>query len=203
MLGLITQGVGFGVAAATSPGPLLSFLINTTLSLGWQHGVRVIFAPLITDLPIILVMTFLLGELPDDALRLLKVVGGLYVLWLAWSAWRTQQPLITQMDAPLTSGTQTLIKAVGMNLISPGPYIFWGVVTGPILRDALDQSTAHAVAFLLAFYGVFLGLMIVWVVVFERLRRVDQRLTQWALTISIVVLALLGLQLVAQGVFNI
>jgi threonine/homoserine/homoserine lactone efflux protein len=203
----IIQAAGFGFAAGTSPGPLLSFLINTTLSYGWRRGLLVVIAPLITDLPIILVMTFLLGALPDEAVRLLQLVGGLYVLWLAWGGWRAYRAGETGInptdDAPVpVSPRRTILQAVGMNYVSPGPYIFWGAVTGPILRSALDVSVGAALSFLVMFYGTFLGLMAVWVMVFDRLRRLDPRLTRWVLLASLVVLAGLGIQLVVSGVWG-
>lgn len=41
-------------------------------------------------------------------------------------------------------------------IISPGPYLFWLTVTGPILLSALRISTLNTAAFLLGFYGVFI-----------------------------------------------
>ena len=88
MIAFIAQGMGFGFAAGTSPGPLQSFLISTTLSKGWRRGVLVVLSPLLTDAPIILVMTLLLRQLPDGAIRAIQIAGGLFVLYLAWSNWR-------------------------------------------------------------------------------------------------------------------
>lgn len=204
MLALITQGAGFGFAAATSPGPLLTFLINTTLSLGWRQGIMVIFAPLISDAPIILVMTFLLGQVPDAFIRVLQIVGGLYVIWLAWLSWQTlrRNPSlgVQRVSMDRSQARRKLFQAVGMNYLSPGPYIFWGFVTGPILQTALQESAALGVIFLLSFYLTFLGVMVIWVFVFDRLRRVNETLTRGAQMVSVVVLALLGLQLIIQGI---
>ncbi|MFW5691792.1 MAG: LysE family translocator [Chloroflexota bacterium] len=203
MFGLIVQGIGYGFAAGTSPGPLLSFLINTTLAQGWRRGMMVTLAPLVTDIPIILVMVFLLGQLPDTALRVIQLIGGAYVLWLAWLSWRSLRAgdvIGASRGAPptMTPG-QTLRYAAGMNTLSPGPYIFWGVVTGPILREALTVSLLDAAAFVASFYITFLGLMAVWVVMFDRLRRVDPRVTRGLLLLTIMVLVVLGLQLILEG----
>ena len=85
MLGLIVQGISFGFAAGTSPGPLQTFIISVTLSRGWRRGIVITFAPLITDAPIIFLMTVLLNELPNEIIRAIQIVGGVFVLWLAWS----------------------------------------------------------------------------------------------------------------------
>lgn len=202
MLALIAQGVGFGFAAGTSPGPLQSFIISTTLSRGWQRGIVIIFSPLLTDAPIILVMSFLLQQLPDGVARLIQIAGGVFVLWLAWGTWRSLRAgaLIGpgQADTPYAR-RKTLMQAVGINFLSPGPYIFWGSVTGPILIEGLEHSIWHGAAFLASFYGTFLLILALLVLVFDRLRRIDERFTRAALLLAILVLVALGIGLIAQG----
>lgn len=202
MIALITQGIGFGFAAASTPGPLQTLLISTTLGKGWQRGLVVVLSPLVTDAPIILVMAFLLGQLPDAILRGINIAGGLFVLWLAWGTWkalRSGTHLGNDASATDISRRRTLMQAAGINMLSPGPYIFWGTVTGPLLMDALNESVVWAVAFLGSFYGAFLGSMAVIVIVFDRLRHLDERMTRGILYLTVGVLALLGLQLLRQG----
>lgn len=203
MLEFITQAAGFGFAAGNSPGSLMTFLISTTLSYGWRRGIMVVFSPLITDAPIILVMTFLLSGLPDEVARGIQIVGGAYVLWLAWTgwlAWRKGATITGKVtEAVPASSRATLMKAAGINLLNPNPYIFWSSVTGPILRDALDVSIWHGLGFLVAFYGMFLMIMTAYVITFDRLRHVDPRVTRALLLISLLVLAALGIQLILFG----
>jgi threonine/homoserine/homoserine lactone efflux protein len=200
MITLILQGAGFGFAAGTTPGPLTSYLITTTLSYGWRRGLMVILSPLLSDIPIIVLMVFVLGALSDSALRVLQVAGGCYVLWLAWRTWKSSEAIRNDdaLDIPI-SGRKMLMQAAGINFLSPGPYIFWGIITGPTLRTALNQSVWQGVAFVGAFYAAFLGLMLVWVILFDRLRRVDERITAGALRLSMGVLAVLGVVLIFQG----
>lgn len=203
MIALIVQGMGFGFAAGTSPGPLQSFLISTTLSAGWRRGVLVVLSPLFTDAPIIIVMTLLLQQLPAGAIRAIQIVGGLFVLYLAWNNWRAWRAgVVIGADgaAQLNARRRTLLQAMGINFLSPGPYIFWGSVTGPILIDALARSVWHGGVFLLSFYGTFLGIMTLMVLAFDRLRRLDPRLTRAALLLTVMVLAALGVALLAQGI---
>ncbi len=203
MLEYLSQAVGFGFAAGNSPGSLMTFLISTTLSYGWRRGIMVVLSPLVTDAPIILTMTFLLSGLPDHILRAIQVIGGVYVLWLAWNgwlAWRKGETISgnASLSVP-ASPYNTLIKAAGINLFNPNPYIFWSSVTGPILREALDTSVWHGVGFLATFYGVFLSIMVIYVMMFDRLRHVDPRMTRMLLLISLFVLAGLGIHLIFWG----
>lgn len=210
MFALITQGVGFGFIAGTSPGPMQSYLISTTLTGGWRRGIIVVLSPLVTDIPIILLMTFWLRELPDDILRVIQFAGGCFVLWLAWGMlrqwWAGTLVIRAEVDpnAPAPehqSGRHTLQRAVMMNFLSPGPYVFWGSITGPLLIQGLETSVWHALGFLLAFYGTFLTIMTGMVFIFDRLRRVDQRVTNTILLVALVVLAGLGVSLIYGSVF--
>ena len=204
MIGLIAQGIGFGFAAGTTPGPLQSYLISTTLSSGWRRGMMVVFSPLVTDAPIILLMTFLLRQLPEPLPRVLQFAGGVFVLWLAWGMLRDFRAGKLKIGADTAvedgAGRRTLGQAVVMNALSPGPYIFWGSVTGPLLVEALESSVLHAAAFMLAFYGTFLGFMAVMVLVFDRMRRLDPKITQRILLLAIGVLGLLGILLIFQSI---
>jgi threonine/homoserine/homoserine lactone efflux protein len=203
MIGLLAQGMGFGFAAGTSPGPLQSYLIGTTLGRGWQRGILIIFSPLISDAPIIILMTLVLRQLPDGAIRVIQIAGGLFVLYLAWSNWRALRAgtlIGTDLDETPHAGRRTLLQAVGINMLSPGPYIFWGSVTGPILIDALARSLLHGAAFLVSFYGTFLVIMGFMVLAFDQLRRLDERITRGALVVAICVLAALGIVLLTQGI---
>ncbi len=203
MIALISQGISLGFTAGNSPGPLQSFLISTTLSRGWQQALVIILSPLLTDAPIILLMTFVLTQLPASALDVVRVVGGVFVLWLAWNTWRSiraGEGIRGDENAPVVNRRSLLWRAMTVNYLSPGPYIFWFTVNGPLLREALDQSLWHGLAFLVSFYGAFMLVMAAWVLAFDRLRRVDPRVTQAALTLTLVVLAGLGFVLIGQGI---
>lgn len=203
MLGFIVQGIGFGFTAGTSPGPLQTFIISTTLSYGWRRGLFTIFAPLVTDVPIILVMTFMLDVLPPVVVRIIQFAGGIFLIYLAYVTLRAIGNGITIGEERVTvPGTQrrTLLQAAGINALSPGPYLFWSTVTGPLLVDALNQSLWHALGLLLGFYGTFLATMALLVLAFDRLRRIDPRFTRFVLYVSVAVLAGLGGALIWQSV---
>ena len=125
-------------------------------------------------------------------------------MWLAWSTWQAlqQDKLIGDEDdiADADAKSRTLMQAILMNMLNPNPYIFWGSVTGPILVAGLKESVWHGVAFLAGFYVVFWLVNVALVVLFNRLRRLDDRLTRGALQLSILVLGSLGLLLLYQGI---
>ena len=56
-------GTLLGLSAGLSPGPLLTLLVTETLRHNSKAGINVAISPIITDLPIILLTVFILGQL--------------------------------------------------------------------------------------------------------------------------------------------
>lgn len=200
MLELILRGSTLGWSAGVMPGPFQGYLINTTLAQGWRRSIVVIFTPLLTDGPIIVLMVVLLRQFPPEAIRLVQLVGGAYLLWIAYGAWRQYRANVTIGAAEAAPAQRsTLFKSMMMNWLSPGPYIFWGTITGPLLVEGLAQSVWHGVAFMLAFYGTFLGVLAALVLVFDRMRTLGPRVTRLLLLATIAVLVFFALSLIVQG----
>ncbi|NCD26558.1 MAG: hypothetical protein EOL86_13335, partial [Deltaproteobacteria bacterium] len=61
------SGLVLGLSAGLSPGPLLTLMLSETLRHGVRAGLLVAVAPLISDLPIIILVTGLYWLLPDSA----------------------------------------------------------------------------------------------------------------------------------------
>jgi threonine/homoserine/homoserine lactone efflux protein len=129
VLGYVIQGFGYGFAAAVQPGPFQTYVISQTLSKGWRRTLPAALAPLVSDGPIIVLVLLVLNHLPDALQRFLNIAGGLFILYLAWNAgatWRNHDSA-----APVAAGAsqRSFFRAAVMNALSPGPYIYWGLVT--------------------------------------------------------------------------
>lgn len=203
----ILPAISFGVSATTVPGPLIAYLINTTLTQGWRKALLVVFSPLITDAPIIILMVFILGQMPDNILRLIQLGGGLLLYYIAWGAWKQYQAGITidtekaKTETDITqSWRRVLATGVMMNFLSPGPYLFWATVNGPLLVAALELSLGHALAFLVAFYGTFMLGLSGWIFLFHHLRRVNQRYLKGIILLTIALLLWFGTSLILSAV---
>jgi threonine/homoserine/homoserine lactone efflux protein len=198
---IILQAAGFGLSAGTSFGPLHTLLMNVTLAQGWRMGLLIALTPLLTDIPIILLMLFVLSALPPAAVPLLNIAGGIAVFVIAYTTFRgLQNPAPVTTEASKTVTRDTLLKGMMVNLLNPGPYIYWGTITGPLFLKALNESVLTGGGFLLGFYGVFMGLMSIFVFIFDRLRGVDPRLTRALSYASLLILAYLGTNLIVQGI---
>lgn len=204
MLELITQGIGYGLNAGVNPGPFQSLTINSALTLGWRKAIVLCAVPILTDGPLIVLVVFILGSVSPEVIQVLRIAGGLVLLWIAWGLWQSWRKGVQirgQIDPTLaqTNRRQVLWRGITMNAINPFPFLFWGTVTGPLLLSALDTSVLHGAAFLIAFYGTFAILIAVTVLLFDRLRSVDARLTRAILLFTMLLLVFFALNLIRQG----
>jgi threonine/homoserine/homoserine lactone efflux protein len=154
------QGAAIGIGAALSPGPFQSLVIAQSLLGGWRRAAPVTFGPLIADIPIAFTLVFLMSRVPDEFLRFVKFAGAALLLFLAWGVWkeiRAKSQSAASSESVPRSPLRGLVQGVFMIFLSPGPYLFWGLVLGPLLLRALDNSWLHAVAFLAGFYVFSIG----------------------------------------------
>ncbi len=202
ILDLLSRGIGFGFTAAVSPGPFQTLVITETLSHGWRRALPIIFAPLISDIPSIAITLFILGQLPPSVLRILQIVGGLFTLYLAWGMFQRLRTGASLGPAQNASGQDKLKQGVILNMFNPVPYIFWGTINGPIVSQAWGESPVAAIAFVVAFYGIFIGGMAMLVAVFHQARRLDERVIRILLSISLIVMVYLGLRILHAGLWG-
>ena len=149
----LALGFSLGLGAGLAPGPLLALVIRSTLHGGIGAGVRVAFAPLVTDIPIIVLALTLAATLPDDALGALGIAGGGFVLWLGVEALReTSVPAEAPSSAPAPQ--RDVLQGALVNALSPHPWVFWITVGAPILGE---HGAGGSALFLGAFYLLLIG----------------------------------------------
>ncbi|MDZ4768247.1 MAG: LysE family transporter [Chloroflexota bacterium] len=205
MLTWLAQGASLGFTAGSSPGPLQTFLIQTTLAQGWRRALVCILSPLISDIPFVILTVFIINQFPPEVIRIVQIVGGFFMFYLAWGTvkWLRAGGAFggdaADADTAPFSAWRLLRQTILINWTSPGPYIFWGTVNGPLLAQALRVSLLHGVGFMLGFYGVFLTLLAIWIIAFDRLRHIDPRVTRALIWATVGILVLFGLQLIARG----
>jgi len=196
----IVQGIGYGFSAAVIPGPFQTFIISQTLTRGWKKVISAALAPLITDGPIIALCLFVLTQVPIWFERLLYIAGGLFILYLAfgaYKAWRDFESNISNME-PGTG--QSLSRAVLMNFLSPGPYIYWSLVTGPILLKGWRETPNHGIGFLVGFYvTIILGLAGI-ILLFGLARELGPKVNRALIGISAIALLCFGLYQLWLGI---
>lgn len=197
MLSFFLQGAVIGIGAALSPGPYQSLIIANSLVGGWRRAAPMTFAPLLADLPIAIVLVFVIRQVPASFLRIVQFAGAALLVYLAWRLWqeiqRGQKSKQKKM-LPALSQRNAFFQGVLMLFLSPGSYLFWALVNGPILLNALSETLFHALAFLFGFYFFSIGGLLVIAYALGRIGEFNQgarRTLQYASLILIVGIAAL------------
>ncbi|HLO13628.1 MAG TPA: LysE family transporter [Anaerolineales bacterium] len=198
----ILQGIGYGFAAAVQPGPFQTYLISQTLTKGWKRTLPASLAPLISDGPIILLCLLVLSQVPLWLQRFLYMAGGLFVLYLAYGAYKSWKSFDTNMGFVKTRASQSILRAALINTLNPNPYIFWSLVTGPILLKGWYDSPIYGVGFVAGFYLMMILCLISIVLVFGTARQLGPKTNRTLLGLSVIALFCFGLYQLWLGMIS-
>ncbi len=166
MLVYLTTGIVLGLSAGFAPGPLLTLVLSETLQHGRSAGFRVALAPLITDLPIIVLTMGILAALADTntILGVISLIGGGVIGMMGLDSLRFRG---TRPD-PDARPSRSLLKGILANALNPHPYLFWLTVGAPLVTRALNHSLPAAAAFFAGFYTLLVGSKLLLAVVAAR-----------------------------------
>lgn len=156
---ILIVGITLGIYAGFSPGPLLVLVISQTLKHGYREGVKVAFAPIISDIPIIIICLLFLSLISGYAsiLGIISIIGGLYLFYLAYESIKTKGLTENiELEKP-----KSLQKGVTINLLNPNPYLFWITIGGPIIIPSYAQNPLSPLWFFIGFYALLVGSKIV------------------------------------------
>jgi threonine/homoserine/homoserine lactone efflux protein len=198
----ILQGIGYGFAAAAQPGPFQTYLISQTLLKGWKHTLPAALAPLVSDGPIIALCLLVLSQVPTWLQRFLYIGGGLFILYLAYGAYRTWKNFDPIGPYIESETQQSVFKAAFINILNPNPYIFWSLVTGPILLSGWRRTPVYGLGFIVGFYLAMVLSFGTLVIVFGSARQLGPKVNHALLGISAVALFCFGLLQVGLGIMN-
>jgi threonine/homoserine/homoserine lactone efflux protein len=188
----IIQGIGYGFAAAAQPGPLQTYLITQSLTRGWQKSLVNAFAPLVSDGPIIALCLLVLRQIPGRFQQILYLAGGLFVLYLAYSAYKSWRNFDSNISTPALGAQQNMLKAALVNMLSPGAYIFWSLVTGPILIAGWRETPIFGISFMLGFYITFVLCLMLIIFIFGAMQMLGQKVRRALIGISAIALCGFG-----------
>ncbi len=195
------QGLTLGVSASAAPGPFQAYLINQSLLYGWRKSIVISFAPLIADIPIVLITVLLLDQVPILLTGWISAAGGCFLFYIAWKLWSQWQQFVDNpLGEQIQSTNKPLLNGILMNLLSPGPYAFWALVNGPLLLSAMKKSWIHGLTFMLGFYGALIASFIVIALIFSYARKIGPHYVKGLLLISIILLVVFGLIMLGRAV---
>ena len=197
MLYYLATGALLGLGAGLAPGPLLTLVISESLRHGAAAGIKVALAPLVSDLPIIVLVLFGLGRVAHNPMLpgALALIGGTLVMWMGLGELR-------RTGATVGAGREEahpLRRGILVNLFSPYPYLFWLGVGGPMIFKGWGQSPAAPLAFLGSFYLLLVGSKVLLACGVGRMTFLGGRGYRTTLRFLGLLLCLFGLSLVYEG----
>jgi threonine/homoserine/homoserine lactone efflux protein len=154
-LPFLISGILFGLVAGISPGPLLTLVISETIKHNKKEGIFVASAPILTDIPIVLLSVFVLAKLSSFNLVLgtISISGALFIVYLAY-----ESITIKGIELNLQKvKAQSLRKGIITNFLNPHPYLFWIAVGAPTILKGYRVNVLSVLFFILGFYLFLVG----------------------------------------------
>jgi len=195
----VLLGATYAFAAAVQPGPFQAYLISATLGHGWRRAVPAVLAPLLSDVPIISLVLLVLTQVPPAAVNLLRLAGGVFLLYLAARAFAAFRTYRAPEAGRSASTTRTLLEAVVVNLLNPNPYLSWSLVLGPLLLEAWRADPAYGIGFVVSFYVTMIASTALILLPFAGARALGPRVGRALVGLSALALAAFGLYQLRAG----
>ena len=192
-------GITYAFAAAVQPGPFQAFIISQTLSKGWRTTLPASFGPMLSDAPIISLILLILSNVPDKMVYILQMTGGVFLLYLAYGAYKSWKTFDEKKLVRKDSGKQTLFKAALVNLLNPNPYIGWSLIMGPMLIEGWRIAPVNGLALVIGFYTTLTICTAGIIISFAAARNLGPKVSRVSIGISALALAGFGFYQIYMG----
>lgn len=145
-----------------TPGPDMSLFLARTIAGGRQSGMAAMLGActgcLIHTILAAFGLSLLIATSPT-AFTIMKTIGAVYLLWLAWGAIRQGSALNVRDRGPLRSSfMKTFLMGVGVNLTNPKVVLFF--ITFLPLFVASDDPYASSKLIFLGLYFVAISIVL-------------------------------------------
>jgi len=200
MISYLLFGITYAFAAAVQPGPLQTYIISQTLKKGWRSTLPAAFAPVISDAPILLLVLFLLSTVPDNFIVILRIGGGMFLLYLGINAFNSWKKYDSDKRVSNDSSQQTLLKAVVVNLLNPAPYLGWSLIMGPLFLEGWKVAPVNGFALIIGFYLTMIITLAGIIILFAFAQQLGPKVSKILLGLSAIVLFAFGIYQLWVGI---
>ena len=196
----ILFAVSLGLFAGISPGPLMALVMTSTLERGFRAGALTAVAPLLTDLPVILLSLVVLRRVSDSFLSTVTVAGGIFVIYIGFKTIRDAGKVV-EVNPDAGASSRDLLRGAVVNLLGPHPWLFWFTIGTPFMIQRWPIAPWESVAFLVIFVSLLVGckIALAWAVSHGR-RFVGTRGHRWVLAGCGVLLIGFGMAMAWRGI---
>jgi len=199
MINYFIFGISYAFAAVIQPGPFQAFLFSNSIRNGWRRTIPLVFAPLISDLPVIILVVFILTIVPHFVLGILQCLGGIFLLFLAFKGYKSLSVVDDYNNQDL-SKYANLFRAVLVNIFNPAPYLAWSLIMGPVLISALTESMKNGIILLISFYGSMIIYSSLMVLLFSAAGNLGPRVNRILIVISVIAFVVFGIYQLWSGI---
>ena len=175
----LTQGIVLALYTAILPGPFQAFVLSQSLQNGWHRTQPLAFVPLLTDLPVMLLMLGLLAQVPVWLMDYLRFAGGIYLLYLSWNTFQFYKTPASLPALPSESNHRSFFQSIWINYLNPNVYIFWGTVGVPIILKGLESSAAQGISFIIGFYLTLVVVLSIMIYLFGSVGQLNPRVQRF------------------------
>jgi threonine/homoserine/homoserine lactone efflux protein len=204
VLAQILVGMALAFPNVAAPGAFVAYLVGLVSQRGWRRTWYLCFVPLITDGPIIALLVFVLAQAPPVFLGVLQIVGGFFLMWLGLQTLQAfinpANPSTAQHPSSPKPTNRSVLHSLLMNLINPGPWIFWGTIGAVRLVQLWRESAANAAGLLIGFYAVLCSGLLFWISLFASASKLNPRAPRLLRLLAALALLLLGASTLRAGV---
>lgn len=200
MLTYLIFGITYAFAAAVQPGPFQTYIISQTLKKGWRSTLPAAFAPVLSDGPIILIVLLLLSTVPDNFAYILRICGGLFLLYLGINAFISWRKFDTDKSISNDSSQQTLFNAVLVNFLNPAPYLGWSLIMGPLFLEGWRIAPINGISLIVGFYLTMIITLAGIIVLFAFARKLGPKVSKGLIGLSALALFAFGIYQLLVGI---
>ena len=198
ILNFLFLAVTMAVAGVIQPGPTSTLLISQSIRYGTKEGLKIAIAPLITDIPIILIVTFLLSKVSgsNTIVGSISLLGAGYLLYLAYVSLVVKPVGISDKK----TSPQSLRKGVITNALNPAPYLFWLTLGAAMLQKALEIGPWMIPVYLVLAYATFVGGYALLAILVGKFRNMLQsNMYVWIVRLMGLILAIFAVTFLIRG----
>ena len=200
MTSYLIFGITYAFAAAVQPGPFQTYIISQTLRQGWKRTLPAAFSPLLSDIPILILVLLLLSQVGDGFFRFLHLGGGIFLLYLSSRSFKAWRNFNKEDIVDVQSGQKTLLSAAVVNVLNPNPYIGWSLIMGPLFLKGWRETPTHGISLLVAFYCTMILTLAGIIILFAFARNFGPRVNRISLGLSAAALACFGIYQLWLGI---
>ena len=188
---LVLRGFVLGFTIAAAVGPISLLVIRRTLAEGQRYGLVSGLGVATADATYGAIAAFGLSAITDvlvNARQVLGLVGGLFLLWLAWRTIRSSPTEAATVTTARRGYAGAYLSILGLTLANPMTILSFGALFAGL--GVTSGATGDAV---LVVAGVLLGSTTWWVVLTTVIGTVRTRVTPlWIHRINLVSGVILG-----------